>query len=194
MPPLFISSLCVPCSIILPSFITSILSHSIILFILDAIIILVVSVLVIAVTLYVRTFYLNYQSNKINESVFADKSIKAINIEDFDYAIKESSNVILYVGTSGSKEIYNMEKRLYKEIIKKGLSDNIIYLNISNSEDPTNYINELRNKFPNIKDEINSIPMLIYVNDGVAVEAMGSELKLIDYKVFNKLISKYEIE
>ena len=57
-----------------------------------------------------------------------------------------------------------------------------------------NYIATLKKQFPNIKDEITNAPLLIYIEDGEAVEAMSSELKTIDYKVLNKMIEKYGIE
>ena len=52
----------------------------------------------------------------------------------------------------------------------------------------------MKEKFPEIEEQITNAPLLIYIKDGVAVEAMSSELKLIDYVVLNKLIEKYEIE
>ena len=33
-----------------------------------------------------------------------------------------------------------------------------------------------------------------YIKDVKAIEAMSSELKMVDYKLFNKLVKKYEIE
>ena len=55
-------------------------------------------------------------------------------------------------------------------------------------------IGNLRKRFPEIKDQINTAPLFIYIKDGKGVEAMSSELKKVDYKVFNKLVSKYNIE
>ena len=56
------------------------------------------------------------------------------------------------------------------------------------------YATILKSKFPEIKDEITSAPLIIYIKDGKGVEAMSSELKMIDYKVLDKLVSKYGIE
>ena len=35
--------------------------------------------------------------------------------------------------------------------------------------------------------------MLIYIKDGKCIDAMSSELKQIDYKVFDKLVEEYNI-
>lgn len=157
-------------------------------------IVMVVSVLIIVVVLYARTFYLNYKNNKVNVSVFNDQKINQINSDDFDFALSEtSSEIILYVSYTGSSEIRNMESKLYKEIEKKNLTDKIIYWDVTNSKN-SEYIETLRKRFPEIKDQINSAPLFIYIKDGKGVEAMSSELKNVDYKVFNKLVSKYNIE
>ena len=157
-------------------------------------IVMVVSVLIIVVVLYARTFYLNYKNNKVNVSVFNDQKINQINSDDFDFALSEiSSEIILYVIYTGSSEIRNMESKLYKEIEKKNLTDKIIYWDVTNSKN-SEYIETLRKRFPEIKDQINSAPLFIYIKDGKGVEAMSSELKNVDYKVFNKLVSKYNIE
>ena len=157
-------------------------------------IVMVVSVLIIVVVLYARTFYLNYKNNKVNVSVFNDQKINQINSDDFDFALSEiSSEIILYVSYTGSSEIRNMESKLYKEIEKKNITDKIIYWDVTNSKN-SEYIETLRKRFPEIKDQINSAPLFIYIKDGKGVEAMSSELKNVDYKVFNKLVSKYNIE
>ena len=87
-----------------------------------------------------------------------------------------------------------MEKKLYKELENNDLLDKIIYLDITKYTKGNKYINILKNKFPNIDNEINSAPMFIYIKDGAAVEAMSSEIKMIDYKTLNRLVNKYEIE
>lgn len=155
-------------------------------------IVIVVSVLVMVVVLYVRSFYLNYKASKVNESVFFNQKINQINDEDFDYALSEtSSEMILYVSYTGSSEINSIENKLFREIEKKGLTDKIIYWNVTDNK---NYLETLRSRFPEIKDQINNAPLFIYIKDGKGIEAMSSELKNVDYKVFNKLVSKYNIE
>ena len=155
-------------------------------------IVIVVSVLVMVIVLYTRSFYLNYKASKVNESVFSNQKINQINDDDFNYALSEtSSEMILYVSYTGSSEINSIENKLFREIEKKGLADKIIYWNVIDNK---NYIETLRNRFPEIKDQINNAPLFIYIKDGKGIEAMSSELKNVDYKVFNKLVSKYNIE
>ena len=75
--------------------------------------VLMVSILVIVITLYIRSFYLNFKlSNNTNNSIFYDKSINQINTNDMDYAFDENKEAILFVSYNGSKKISNMEKKI----------------------------------------------------------------------------------
>ncbi len=158
------------------------------------IIVIIVTILVVLLMIFIRSFYLNYKSSKLSESIFSSQTVNQIHMDDFDFAIREVSDSILYVSYTGSNEIYSMEKKLYKELENNNLLDKIIYLDITKYTKGNKYINILKNKFPNIDNEINSAPMFIYIKDGAAVEAMSSEIKMIDYKTFNRLVNKYEIE
>ena len=156
-------------------------------------IVAIVSVLVIALTLYVRVMYLNYTNNKVEEGIFYDKAINQINKEDFDFAMGEANEAIMYVSYTDAKDVKKMEKRLYKEIESKNLLDKIIYLDITNMLENDEYITFLGNKFPNISIDIHKAPMLIYIVDGKAVEVIDSSKKMIDYETFNELVNKYGI-
>ena len=158
------------------------------------IIVIIVTILVVLLMIFIRSFYLNYKSSKLSESIFSSQTVKQIRMDDFDFAIREVPDSILYVSYTGYNEIYSMEKKLYKELENNNLLDKIIYLDITKYTKGNKYINILKNKFPNIDNEINSAPMFIYIKDGAAVEAMSSEIKMIDYKTLNRLVNKYEIE
>lgn len=158
------------------------------------IIVITVTILVVLLMIFIRSFYLNYKSSKLSESIFSSQTVNQIHMDDFDFAIREVTDSILYVSYTGSNEVYSMEKKLYKELENNNLLDKIIYLDVTKYTKNNKYISILKNKFPNIDNEINSAPMFIYIKDGVAVEAMSSELKMIDYKTLNRLVNKYEIE
>lgn len=158
------------------------------------IIVAIVSLLIIILTLYIRLFYLNYRENIRNTSVFQDKTIKQVSVDDIDFVLKEMSDAILYVSYTGNDEIYNNEKKLLKEIKRKNLVDKIVYWNVTDLLDNDEYIQILKEKYPSIQDQITVAPMFIYVKGAEALEAMSSELKNIDVNVFNKLVDVYNIE
>ena len=137
-------------------------------------VVIVVSILVIVLTIYVRNFYLSYQYSKSNSSVFNDKTINQINTEDFDFALSEITEGIIYVGFNGSIKVKNMEKKLFREIERKNLNDLIIYWDITNI-DKKLIVEKL-----SLSNENVVAPMLIYVKDGEIVEVVDSKEKMID--------------
>ena len=156
------------------------------------VIIIIVSILVVVITLYVRSFYLNYQANNMNTSIFESKSINQINIDDIDYAVNETTDGIIFVSYNGEGMISMMEKRLYKEIEKNNLNDKILYLNITENKEL--YLKTLKNKFPIFAANIKKAPMLMYIKNGECVEVIDSSSEMISFRTLNSLLSKYEIE
>ncbi len=155
--------------------------------------VLVVSILIVIISLYIRTFYFSYKNNKVNDSVFYDKAINQINIQDLNFAMSETSEAILYVSYIGPSRIKNMEKKLLKEIEKNNISDKIIYLNITEYRENDEYIDILKKEFPMLGDNIKKCPMFIYIKDGQAVEVVDSSKKMIDVNTFKSLLLKYGI-
>ena len=122
-----------------------------------------------------------------------NSGISELNSDDINYALSETNEAILYVSFTGNKDVYDMEKRLIKEINRLKLNDKVIYWNIEDYTG-TEAIDILRKQYPEIANEINALPLLIYIKDGEGKEAMSSELRMIDYIVFDKLAAKYGLE
>lgn len=160
------------------------------------VIVAVVSVVVIIVLLYARTLYLNNRDTVNSISIFNEKEsvISQINIEDLDFVVSESNDAIIYISYTGNNKIKNLERKLYKEIIRNDLADKVIYLDITNKLENDEYIKILKEKLPNISFDISTAPIMIYVKEGQALEAVNSEFKTIDFSVMQKLINKYENE
>ena len=157
-------------------------------------VVIVVSILVIVLTLYVRSFYLNYVASNSDSSIFASKSINQINIDDIDYAVNETTDSIMFVSYNGDSKITNMERRLYREIEKKNINDRIIYLNVTEYLENDKYLEILRNKFPSLAVDINKAPLFIYIKDGESKEIIDSSKELVTYKTLDTLLLKYGIE
>lgn len=65
------------------------------------IIVIIVTILVVLLMIFIRSFYLNYKSSKLSESIFSSQTVNQIHMDDFDFAIREVSNSILYVSYTG---------------------------------------------------------------------------------------------
>lgn len=156
-------------------------------------IVLVVSIVVIVVTLLARRIYLNYVQS-LNVSLFQDKSINQINTDDFDFALTEVSEAILYVSYSDDKEITNVDRKIYKVLERKSLIDKVIYWDITDLYKDGNYMSQLREKFPEVSANISIAPLIIYIKDGKAVEVLSSEYSLLNTDMLKDMIDKYGIE
>ena len=152
-----------------------------------------VSILVIALSLCFRNLYLKYDNSKIERGIFNNKVINQINTQDFDYAMLEANEAIMYVGYTGSKKIDRMENRLFKEMENKNLIDKVIYWNVTDLKNKE-YIGMLRNKYPNVALDINEAPLLIYIKNGEALVSKDSSSGMISYRTLEEIIDKYGIE
>ena len=158
-------------------------------------IVLIVSILVIAFALYVRVIYLNNKDNIRDKSIFERENsvISSINIDDLEFVVSESNNIVLYISYNGNQDIKNMERKLYRDIVRNDYVDKVLYLNVSELKDNNKYISKLKEKMPNIKGDISDAPIMVYIKEGEAIEAVNSEFKMIDFSVLEKLFEKYEI-
>ncbi len=157
-------------------------------------IVLVVSILVILAALYARSFYMSYQASKLNTSYFVSKKVSEIKKDDIEFSLSEYREAILYVGYTGSQSVYDMEKKIYRELEKNNLIDIVVYLNATDLMEDDQYLEILQKRFPELKDEITNIPLIIIVKEGKGIEVINSELEKIDYKELRKVIKKNEIE
>lgn len=158
------------------------------------IIVLVASILVIILTLYLRSFYLSYQATKLDVSYFSSKKISEIKKDDIEFSLSEYRDAVLYVSYTGSKPVYDTDKKIYKELEKNNLLDIVVYFNVTDLMENNEYLKILNKRFPEISKDITNPPLIIIIKDGKAIEVINSELEKIDYKELRKVIRKNEIE
>ena len=108
--------------------------------------------------------------------------------------MEEINEAILYVSFFDYPKVYNMEKKLYNEFEKRHIIDKVIYWNVSDVKDNKEYIKILKNKYPVTADKINTAPLIIYIKDGEAMDAIDSSHGLIDANQLKELLTKYGIE
>ena len=156
-------------------------------------VVMIVSVVVVVLTIVCRNLYLGYLEKYVNISHFSDKSIKQINDDDFDFALSEVSEGILYVSYT-NEDLKNIDRKIYKLFKKKSLIDKVIYWNIDKLKNDDKYLSMLRNKFPEISGDISLAPLIIYIKDGKAVDVICSEYELINSSLVSDMIDEYGIE
>ena len=147
--------------------------------------VLTVSILVIILTLYVRTFYLSYKSYSEGNSYFNYRKVNEITKDDFDFILSEAADNILYVNY-GSKKTYSLERKLYRALEKNDLIDKVIYWNIKDYVKNDKYMEILQNRFTNITTY--EAPLLIIINNGEAKRAIKVTDELVKDKNLKEII------
>lgn len=156
-------------------------------------ILVLITLIVVILTLYINAWIKTYKDNKISISPFSGVT-EEVNINEIGLTLSEMNEVILYVGYTNDKVIYEMEEKLLKYIKKRGLIDRFIYVNASNYLDNDEYLNILKNTFEDKKEEIKGIPILIYVKSGKADMIINSNNKVITTYELATLSEKYGLE
>ena len=131
-------------------------------------ILVLITLIVVILTLYINAWIKTYKDNKISISPFSGVT-EEVNINEIGLTLSEMNEVILYVGYTNDKVIYEMEEKLLKYIKKRGLIEDK-------------------------KEEIKGIPILIYVKSGKADMIINSNNKVITTYELATLSEKYGLE
>lgn len=145
-------------------------------------------ILVLCLTLYLYKWVQVYKENKLSISPLSEKA-EEVKLEELSTVVGEMNEVIVYIGHTNDKKVYNMEKRLLKYIEDKDLLDKFIYVDVTSNKD---YINVLKEVFPKIKDEIKTSPMLIYNKNDNTTELINNEDGVIYTYNLEKFYNKIE--
>ncbi len=126
------------------------------------IIVVVIYAAVIALVLYLASWYNTYK-NYQNEIPVLQNVISEINPTEVEHYLTENPSPILYFCTAS-----NNECREFEESIKSNLQSNnyeeLVYVNLESVEDEINYINEL---IADSNYTVTRIPCLVKFTDGV---------------------------
>jgi hypothetical protein len=157
------------------------------------IILVILSLITVLLTLYVSAWMKTYKDNKLSVSPFSDV-VEEVNINEINLAFSEMNEVILYVGYTNDKTVYDMEERLIKYIKSRDIVDKFIYVNVTDFLNNNEYLNILKNTFEDLKDDINDAPSLIYVKNGKAEKVINSNNKVITTYDIISLTDEYKLE
>ena len=94
-------------------------------------ILIIIFILSCGFTLYLCEWYNVYSDYKEQTPVIRG-TISEIVYDDLNHYVVDVPNIIVYVCTPNSDECRNFEKTFKKYVIKNGLNNEIVYLNVSN--------------------------------------------------------------
>ena len=91
------------------------------------------------------------------------------------------------------KNIYNLEKYVYKTLKNNELSDKFIYINCTDNINDKKIINDLNDKLSIITDNEIVLPAIIYYKNGKPVDYIDSTNQILTGDKFVQLMDKWEV-
>lgn len=149
------------------------------------IILLIIFIITIIATIYINAWIKTYKAN----SDFSPLTnlVQEITLSDLEATMPETNIAILYIADNSD---FNLDNDILKMVNDEAINDYFYYLNvekISNNQS----VEILKNYFNNLKDEINKIPMFIYIKDGKATKVFDSNERQLTINDLSILINNY---
>ena len=140
----------------------------------------VICLATIIATIYINAWIKTYKMNT-DVSPLAN-TVQQITLSDLEATMSETNLAILYVADDSN---YDLDNEILKRVNTEGVNDYFYYMNVEDIS-KSEIIDSLKNYFNNLSEDINSIPMIIYIKDGVAV-------KVIDSKDWNLIVNDFNV-
>ena len=132
------------------------------------------------------------KNNNVN-SGYINRYVSEISYKELDtYLLEPASNTFVYITYTGNENIYKLEKSLKKLINNYNLSNNFIYVDISEEIANNNFIDNLNKKI-NSNSKIEKLPVILYYKDGVLTDKLETKNVLFNVADFQKMLDNYEI-
>ena len=151
----------------------------------------IIYVLVIALVLYVASWYQTYNDYKSTIPVLRN-TVSEITTTELDHYILENSDVVVYMCIANDKECRNLDTSLKKELLKNGLQTNITYIDLQEVTSKKDYIDSIFHTYNNTSTNISGVPLLLAFKDGKIVSYLESTDNMkLTAKDTIKFIRKY---
>lgn len=153
--------------------------------------------LIIIVGVFIMTsigiIYKKVDNSKENKSYISNK-VNNYKYKDIESGMNEiKDNGYLYLTYIGSKNIYNLEKYIYKTLKNNKLSDKFIYINCTDNINDKKIINDLNDKLSIITDNEIVLPAIIYYKNEKPVDYIDSTNQILTGDKFVQLMDKWEV-
>ena len=153
--------------------------------------------LIIIVGVFIMTsigiIYKKVDNSKENKSYISNK-VNNYEYKDIESGMNEiKDNGYLYLTYIGSKNIYNLEKYIYKTLKNNKLSDKFIYINCTDNINDKKIINDLNDKLSIITDNEIVLPAIIYYKNEKPVDYIDSTNQILTGDKFVQLMDKWEV-
>ena len=155
-------------------------------------VVLFLAIITVCLTLYANAWYKTYQDNKLSVSPFSG-IVEEVDLKEINLTLAESNEVILYVGYTNNKSVYEMEQKLIKYAKNNNLVDKFIYVDVTDYMKNGEYLSILKDVFNEKKDEIKEAPILVFVKNGKAEIVINSKFGIINPSDIDALKDQYDL-
>lgn len=150
--------------------------------------ILIVGILgLFIISFLIYNFVQGINSNKVNSSYLVKHKLvtKSYNIsEDLSELKNNKGTYFIYIASTGSKEIYDLEKDLKSLIKQYKLKDKFYYVNIDSLKDDGTRISAVNELLGLANVQVAKVPTIIYVTNGEIKK--GNIITRLDDNLFEK--------
>jgi len=155
---------------------------------------LIICAFTLGVVFVFRAWYISHLEYQKTIPVI-EGVIGEIKYNEFDTYIIESQDAVIYIGASEDMNCREVEAKFKEYIIKNELREEIVYLNISDSNNRKEIINEINIKYGSVTDvKIDSYPALLVFKDGNIYDAVSKQgYNQLKFGEIARLIEEYEV-
>lgn len=142
----------------------------------------------VGIVLYLMSWYKKTQP--VDSFTIMGETVSEVRSDELSSYLQDNPNTIIYVAPSDVDDFTNLEKEFKQLIIKKELTNEVVYLD--SSQVSKDFYKEFADKY--LSDELKKqstdlsvIPNLIYIKDGKIVDTMNAlkkETKIQDIEQF----------
>lgn len=157
------------------------------------IILIIIFLVVIGITAYLCSWYRVYDDYKKQTPVIRG-TLQEITYDDFEHYILENPTTVIYMCIPNDDKCRSFEKSFTKYVKKKDLSNEIIYLNLSNINN-ADFVKSFNDKYK-FKTKLNgNYPAFVVFNDGkIDAILQGKDNEDIDINKVDNFLELNEIE
>lgn len=148
--------------------------------------------LTIILVLYLCKCYKVYNESQKNIPVI-ENTLTTVMPTELEHYVLDNPTTIVYMCTASATECRNYEKDLKKLVLKKDLTDKMVYLNLSN-ENIDEFIKTFNDKYKYKTELTGKLPAIVIFEDGKAIHILQSKKnKPITISKTNQLLELNEI-
>lgn len=156
---------------------------------------LIICLLTLGAAILLRSWYISHLEYEKTIPVI-DGIISEIKYNEFDTYITENLDAVIYIGASEDINCREVEAKFKNYIITNELREEIIYLNISDSDNRKSVISEINANYVDNQSRITigSYPALIIFKNGKIYDAVSKQgYNQLTFGEMARLLEEYEV-